>query len=213
MARDMREVREVEVRREEAPTIQAPMQTVHTVPRVQSAPLVTPRDRVRWGPVLAGLITALSVFLLLQLLMYGLGLLTLSFDPNAPTSPANTGAWITAVMGLLSLFFGGWIAGATSLARGGGPGLLSGCLGWALMVVLVLVLSSQGLGLAFGAFGGAYAQLLYFGRGINIDPNQAAAVLRNASLWAFVSLVIGALAAGLGGWLGGRGRPIGYLSE
>src|SRR5690348_2010736 len=45
-------------------------------PAVPMAGVAATRDSVRWGPVWAGLFTALTVFLVLELLAYGLGLLT-----------------------------------------------------------------------------------------------------------------------------------------
>jgi hypothetical protein len=96
---------------------------------VQATQLIAPRDRVRWGPIWAGLITTLTTFLLVELLMYSLGLLVVDINPGQANS---TGPWVTAIVGLVAFFAGGWVAGATSALRGSSVGLLNGFLVWGL---------------------------------------------------------------------------------
>src|SRR5215210_5473218 len=56
------------------------------------------RDSIRWGPIWAGLITALTTFLLLQLLAIGIGLVDIG-----PGSDGG-GGWVTALIGLIAFF-------------------------------------------------------------------------------------------------------------
>ena len=79
------------------------------------------RDSIRWGPIWAGLITALTVFLLLQLLAIGLGLIDIG--PGA-----GGGGGVSAIMGLIGFFIGGSVAGMTPAERGGGTGAFEGFL-------------------------------------------------------------------------------------
>ena len=79
------------------------------------------RDSIRWGPIWAGLITALTVFLLLQLLAIGLGLIDIG--PGA-----GGGGWVSAIMGLIAFFIGGSVAGMTSAVRGEATGAFFGLL-------------------------------------------------------------------------------------
>ena len=176
------------------------------------------RDSVRWGPIWAGLITALTVFLLLQLLAIGLGLVGIG--------PNNTGGggWVPAIVGLIAFFTGGAVAGMTSAIRGVGTGLLNGFLVWALGTVLILVLSALGLGQIFGALGNVVGQLgLLQGGGLNVpnnvpnpdvNPQQIAQAIRTGAIATFFGLAVSALASMLGGLLGGRGRdPIGRPTD
>ena len=174
------------------------------------------RDSVRWGPVWAGLITAITTFLLLQLLVIGLGLVGVG--------PDNTGsAWVPAIVGLIAFFTGGAVAGMTSAIRGAGTGLLNGFLVWALGTVLILLFSALGLGQVFGALGNVVGQLGVLQQvqqgGIpqsapSLDPAQVAQAVRTGAIAAFFGLLVSALASMLGGLLGGRGSdPIGRPTD
>ncbi len=174
----------------------------------QSPDLVMRRDSARWGPIWAGLITAITTFLLLQLLVIGLGLVGIG--------PNNTGGtWVSAIVGLIAFFTGGAVAGMTSSVRGAATGLLNGFLVWALGTVLILVLSALGLGQVFGALGSVVGQLvLAVNLPENIDPQQYLNAVRTGALAAFFGLLVSAVASSLGGFLGGRSRePIGHMAR
>ncbi|MDP9477934.1 MAG: TIGR04086 family membrane protein [Actinomycetota bacterium] len=181
----------------------------------QSPDLVMRRDSARWGPIWAGLITAITTFILLQLLAIGLGLVGIG--------PQNTGsAWVPAIVGLIAFFTGGAVAGMTSSVRGAATGFLNGFLVWALGTVLILVLSALGLGSIFGALGGVVGQLGLFGPGgaslpsnvPNVDPAQIASAVRTGAISAFFGLLVSAIASALGGYLGARSdEPIGHMAQ
>jgi len=121
-------------------------------------------------------LATITTFLLLELLALGIGL------PVAGTSAAD---WISAIIGLIAFFIGGCLAGWTSSRRRDATlGLLNGLLVWALGTVLVLALSAFGLVPLFGLLGEV--------------------VVGGAALGAFFCLLLSALAAALGGWVGGR---------
>ena len=180
------------------------------------------RDSIRWGPVWAGLITALTTFLLLQLLAIGIGLVDIG-----PGSQGG-GGWVPALIGLIAFFTGGAVAGMTSAIRGAGSGLLNGFMVWALGTVLILLLSALGLGQLFGALGNVAGQV---GPGAlgnaansaqanapNVNPQEAVQAIRTGAIGAFFGLLFSALASALGGLLGGRssdpiGRPTDLRSE
>lgn len=181
----------------------------HAVP--QDGPdLVARRDSARWGPIWAGLITAITTFLLLQLLAIGLGLVGVG--------PNNTGsAWVPAIIGLIAFFTGGAVAGMTSSVRGAATGFLNGFLVWALGTVLILVLSTLGLGQIFGSLGSVVGQIGPGGvnpANPNLDPAQIASAVRTGAISAFFGLLVSAIAAALGGFLGGRSNePIGHMAQ
>jgi hypothetical protein len=176
------------------------------------------RDSIRWGPIWAGLITALTTFLLLQLLAIGLGLVDVG-----PGSDGG-GGWVPALIGLIAFFTGGAVAGMTSAIRGTGTGLLNGFMVWALGTVLILLLSALGLGQLFGALGdlagqvgpGALSNAANSAQGAapNISPQEAEQAIRTGAIGAFFGLLFSALASMLGGLLGGRSRdPIGRPTD
>ena len=158
------------------------------------------RDRVGWGPIWAGLITTLPVFLILELLAYGIGL--------GQTS-AGVNAWVTGILVLIAFFIGGWVAGRTSGVRGSGAGLVTGFLVWGLGVTLILALTLAGAGQLFGAVGRIVAVGNVGGAGISSSDLAGAA--RTAAWGGFLSLIVSAAAAMLGCWLGALGRPLGRL--
>lgn len=177
--------------------------------------VVTPRDRVRWGPVWAGLVTAISIFLILEMLFYGFGWLTIDLNPGAGTTVNQSAGWITAILALISFFLGGWIAQLTSSVRGAWVGTVNGFMVWALGMVLILAASALGLGVAFGSLGGVLARMAFMGQSAanlpNVNPTQVAGVAQNTALWAVLFMVLSAIAAIIGGWVGDQTR-IGYVA-
>ena len=176
------------------------------------------RDSIRWGPIWAGLITALTTFLLLQLLAIGIGLVDIG-----PGSQGGGGI-VPAIIGLIAFFTGGAVAGMTSAIRGPGSGLLNGFMVWALGTVLILLLSVLGLGQLFGALGNVAGQVnpsaiggaaqQAQGAAPNVSAQEAASAVRTGAIGAFFGLLLSALASMIGGLLGGRSRdPIGRPTD
>ncbi len=185
----------------------------------QDTSVVLRRDSARWGAIWAGLFTAVTTFLLLELLAFGIGLIRVGPDIFTPQDQPNP--WVSVIIGLIAFFAGGVVAGITSSVRGPITGALNGFLVWALGIVLILLLSALGLGQVFGALGNFVGQLgLLQPGGINapnpnlpnVDPQQVLGFLRTAALWTFLGMLLSAVASALGGWLGGRtDRPIGHV--
>lgn len=110
-------------------------------------------DGVRWGPVWAGLLTALTTFLLLELALYAAGAIDLRGEGSD-----NDGI-ITGVLALVAFFLGGLIAGATALWKGLFSGLLHGFLVWAVGVVAFIALTFFGASALLGSFGDLASQI------------------------------------------------------
>lgn len=98
-------------------------------------------------------------------------------------------------------------SGATSALRGTVAGLLNGLLVWALGVVLILGFSAFGVGQVFGALGNLFSQF----RALVIIPEsspqairQVADAIASGAFAAFLSMLLPAIAAALGGWLGAK---------
>jgi len=178
------------------------------------------RDRVRFGPVVAGLLTALTTLLLLGLLGVAVGLTAADgSDPGAGTFSAVWGA----LTGLLAFGLGGYVAGRTAAVFDRRWGALNGALVFMLGVPLTLWLAGQGLGFAAGTLGS-------FVGALNVDPGQlqgaaqsaagqaqgaaaqvrpvdvarAAEGARNAAWGTLLGAALALGASALGGWLGTR---------
>lgn len=123
-----------------------------------SEPVVTSRavdyhDRVRWGPILSGLVVALATQLILSALFGAIGADTVAGSGRPRTISgdvaSNVGIWSTIGL-LVSLFTGGWVT-----ARGCGPmnrstALLNGAILWATTLALSAWLLASGVSGAFG---------------------------------------------------------------
>jgi hypothetical protein len=118
-----------------------------------AVPVATYHDLVRWGPILAGLVTAISTQLVLTGLGAAIGLTSLA-NSGAPQSNASgvgsaVGIW-SIISLLIALFVGGWIT-----ARACGPmnrktALLNGAILWATTLAVSAWLLSSGVSGAFG---------------------------------------------------------------
>ena len=164
------------------------------------------RDGSRWGDILTGVLTALTTFLLLELLVWGMRLPAGS-DRLDTSYGIGVADWVTGLLGLLAFLVGGYVAGMISKVRDrrpGRPGLRAGLLVWLLGTLLILALSALGPDI-LGALWGAPADVM--GTDISADNTGAAAdTVRNDALGSFFSLLLWGLAAALGGWLGNLTR-------
>jgi hypothetical protein len=103
---------------------------------------------------------ALTAFLLLELLVFGISLV------SAADRPGNSRDedWVSGIIGLIVFFIGGYVASKASAAedasaaRDARASLLDGLLVWALGSVLILTLSALGVGQIFEALGDVVGQ-------------------------------------------------------
>lgn len=164
------------------------------------------RDRVRWGPVWAGVIISLPVFLLLEFVLFALGGLTLGLDPDAS---GTTAGWLTGLIALIAFFIGGLTAGASALWKGATDGLFHGVMVWALGLVAMLFLTLLGGSALLGPVSDLVTQVggvqQQFAQSVpNIDADAAMSTARAAAGWAILGLVLSLIAAGIGGMCGSR---------
>lgn len=162
------------------------------------------RDRVRWGPVWAGLVVAVPTFLLLQLATLALG-----WWDVAPGAEGSNADWISGINGLIALFLGGLTAGATALWRGLSEGLLHGILVWALTVVTLVLMTLFGGGALFGSLAGVVTDVAGIQQADlpNVTAGQAADVARSGASWAVLGLGLSIIAAAIGGVAGAKMWP------
>ncbi|WP_413174316.1 hypothetical protein [Anabaena azotica] len=179
------------------------------------------RDRVRWGPVISGVLLALTIQLILSSFFGALGAGRIA-DSLAPRSIAtgiisNVGIWSTVAL-LLSLFLGGWVT-----TRACGPmhrdtALLNGAILWGTTLAISSFLLANGVWGAFGvaAYNAAEVMNQLRLQGSNISPNLPAltaaqtreiAAATSRTLWWFVLGSLLSLAAALMGAVVGARTP------
>jgi hypothetical protein len=185
-----------------------PLRRVADVDAMTPTEMVTWRDQVRWGPIVAGLVTALAAYILLSLLALGLGLTALQAGEGVTGGITQDLPWISTVVagviGLVAFFLGGWIASSTAAPAGKQAGALNGFLVWALGITFILVMGAFGLGQVFGAAGAFLGDLQNLTLDIEITPQQATEAARDSALIGFAALALPAFAATLGGWFGAQ---------
>jgi ElaB/YqjD/DUF883 family membrane-anchored ribosome-binding protein len=134
--------------------------------------------RMSWGAVLAGAVVALSVQLLLSLLGLGIGLATV--DPAAGDTPDAASFGIAtgvfyAMVTLLSLFAGGWVAGRLAGMPVRTDGLLHGLVTWSVAMLLLLYVVTTSVGaLLSGTLGMVGSTLQAAGQGVQQAAGAAA---------------------------------------
>lgn len=166
------------------------------------------RDRVRWGPILAGLVTALTTLVVLTVLGVGLGLS--AFDPDetgVTTLGTAAGIW-GALTGLLAFLIGGFVAGSTAGVRIPGSGALNGFIMGAAAIALTIWLVGSGLGNVLGAAASNLGELSAVN--VNVsgpDADTAFASAQEGAWWTLIGLAVALAAATIGGFLGELTRP------
>lgn len=125
---------------------------------------------ISWAAVFAGVILALVVQLLLNMLGTGIGMSTI--DPAQGDSPSpgafgiSAGIW-WAVSSLVALFIGGWIAGHLAGMPRKNDGIIHGLLVWGLSTLLFVYLLASAVGsVVGGAFSAAGNILSAAGQGV-----------------------------------------------
>ncbi|MBK1987059.1 hypothetical protein A0J48_005825 [Sphaerospermopsis aphanizomenoides BCCUSP55] len=179
------------------------------------------RDRVRWGPVISGVLLALAIQLILSSFFgaLGAGRIADSLAPRsiAPGIISNVGIWSTVAL-LLSLFLGGWVT-----TRACGPmhrdtALLNGAILWGTTLAISSFLLANGVWGAFGVAAYNAAEVMNQMRlqGTTISPNLPAltptqtreiAAATSRTLWWFVLGSLLSLAAALMGAVAGARTP------
>lgn len=110
------------------------------------------KNRVQWGPIVAGLLTTIATMLVLTVLGLAIGASVL--DPNDSGDGIGTAAGIWGgISAILSFLLGGWVAAKSAAVGGPGSGLLNGFMVGAAALALILWLTGSGLGSLFGVIG------------------------------------------------------------
>ncbi len=182
-----------------------------------------PTDRVRWGPIWAGLLAAFFSLLVLSFLGLAIGASTVNAGQAVQGGGTQNAGQYSAIWAgitvILSFLVGGYFAGRTAAVHERGWAGINGGLVFLLALPILLWLASQGLGAIIGnasniagGLGINLGQVTNSASGAarNITPQQAqqAADTAKTTAWGTViGLLLGYGAAVLGGILGARTNP------
>jgi hypothetical protein len=176
-------------------------------------------DRVRWGPILSGLVVGLSTQLILSALGGAIGLSSIagSGAPRTDAGGIGTGVGIWAIISLfISLFLAGWVTARSCGPMNKSTALLNGAILWGSTLVLSSLMLASGVSGAFGALAanlGDVAQQVQQGSvpvpttPPNITAQQTREIAGNAATagWSFViGSLLGLAAALIGSSVGAR---------
>jgi len=110
-------------------------------------------DRVRWGPIISGLMIAIATQLVLSGLGAAIGATGISSSgaPRTNAGGVGTGVGIWAIISLfISLFVGGWICARACGPMNRSTALLNGAILWATTLAIGTWLLASGISGAFG---------------------------------------------------------------
>jgi len=191
-------------------------------------------DRVYWGPIIAGFLTALTTMALLNLLGLAIGATSINAGQaatqGAPVAETGMNSLIwAAVSGIIAFLLGGFIAGRTAGTYDRGWGMLNGMLCFMVAIPFTLWMATTGLGAIAGGLG-SFAGSLTANYGPQaadaarqVTPNvsvdvagaatRAAEGLRNGAFGALLGGILGLIASGLGGFLGTRSGHVAYTTH
>ncbi|MFP5322921.1 MAG: permease [Acidimicrobiia bacterium] len=155
------------------------------------------RDRIRWGPIWAGVVTAVGSYLFLQLALVATGIV------DASGGATGDAIW-SAIAAIVAFFIGGVTAGATAMWQGADDGVLHGIVLWFTALVAVIVLGAVGSGVALGAIDTSDAFDDLSADDIGQAEEDAA---QDGAANALLGLAVGLAAAAAGGAVGAKMWP------
>ena len=137
------------------------------------------RNRASWGAILAGMVAALVVQLLLNILGVGLGAssvdaLNSGDNPTASTAGLTTAIWVV-VSGIVASLVGGIVAGRLSGTSDGNTARFHGFLSWCAATLVIFYLLGSAVG---GVIGGVASTL---GSTVSAAGRGAATVVSSAA--------------------------------
>lgn len=152
-------------------------QNVPPAPAVAPAPIIEYHDRVRWGPIFAGIVVSIAVQLMLSALGASIGFT--AGATGADAGPVTIGVSIWSIISLLvSLFLGSWVMASTCGPMNKKTAMLNGTILWATTLAISAWLLASGVSGTFGlaaANAGAVVNQIQESGGVSL-PNPGAAV-------------------------------------
>ncbi len=112
-------------------------------------PIVEYHDRVRWGPIFAGIVVAIASQLLLSALGTAIGLSAGAGGTTASTVGLGVGIWAIVSL-MISLFLGSWVMASTCGPMTARTAMLNGTILWATTLLFSAWLLTMGISGVFG---------------------------------------------------------------
>ncbi|MEN9521012.1 MAG: hypothetical protein RLZZ381_3600 [Cyanobacteriota bacterium] len=183
---------------------------------VETFTIADDRDRIRWGPIIAGIFVAIATQLILSALGAAIGL-------SVGTTGGAVGIGIWSIISLLlALFIGSWVAASGSAPMNRKSALLQGLILWATTLALSAWLLASGVTGAFGVAASNAGEVLNQVQqpGGAAIPNQVPNVSNNQlkevadvstkAAWSFiVGSLLGLVASLIGATVGAKKpRPV-----
>jgi hypothetical protein len=189
--------------------------------RAVEADAVEVKNRVQFGPILAGVLTAIAILLILTVL--GLAIGASALEPRDVGEGIGTTAAVWGVVSALIAFFaGGWVAAKTAAVAGTGSGIINGLMVGCAILVIILWLTGQGVGAAIGTLGNNVGEItnLVQTQGLStqeasqqaeeqaqqVDVQQAFQTVRDSAWSTLIGLMLPLVAAAAGGAIGHNER-------
>lgn len=162
-------------------TTHLPHETAHGV----SANATSALNKVSWGAIFAGVVIALAVQFLLNLLGVGLGAAVLdpvtSDNPTASTFSIAGGIWFV-IAGIIAAFVGGYVSSRLSGRPSNSTGGYHGLTTWAVTTLVVLYMLTTSIGaLVGGAFSGLSSVIGGVGQTAATAASTAAPAIANSA--------------------------------
>ncbi|WP_017716925.1 hypothetical protein [Kamptonema formosum] len=183
-------------------------------PPVVNAAVVDYHDRVRWGPIFAGIVVAISTQLILSALGAAIGLSVGAAGSDARAVGTGLGIW-SIISLLIALFLGSWVMARTCGPMNSKTAMLNGAILWATTLAVSAWLLASGVSGAFGVVASNAGEILNPAQvpggadlnAPNIDAVQARNIARNSAqaAWGFIfGSLLGLIASLIGASLGAR---------
>jgi hypothetical protein len=115
------------------------------------------RDRIRWGPIVAGIVAGFAMLLFLTVLGIALGISALSGD-NPATWGTAAGIWGGLSL-LVAFFFGGWMSARATTPVDDNEGALNGFITGAATLLVLVWLTTTAITGALGFFATTIADI------------------------------------------------------
>ena len=168
------------------------------------------RNRVQWGPIIAGSLISLGILVVMGVLGVAIG--ASAFEPGTDLSDWDTTAGVYGtISALVAMFAGGWIAAKSAAVDGEYAGLMNGLLAGITTIVALLVLAALGVDNILGFLGGNLSNITTYAGQVasGTDPSEQAAAfdtIKDGAWGTLIALVLGLGVAALGGVLGHNDR-------
>ena len=120
---------------------------------IQASDVLPVRSRVSWSAIMAGAVTALTIYIVLFTLGLALGV-SMSERVTSRTLGVAGGIWALVSM-LLALFCGGCVASRTTVGEDKTEAALSGLIVWGVFFALLTAMTAQTVKTGFDAILGA----------------------------------------------------------